>query len=340
MEAAVQRAFQRAGHETFLFDDRKTKRAVGRGVTQWLARRAARQFSPDFIFLSKCLALDLDTVAKITDGIPNAMWYHDPQWHRDTDRPDIGHITSVGRLAKTFFVTGFEDEWRAHGLNARFLPAAGASEIHPVAPRAALASDLAFIGTGYDPVRAEFLIALNEHIPVRVFGPGWEKWSRQLQWNGGPVEGNEFAAVCSSARIVLGVNPARAVGATNYASDRMWMTILGGAFFMGRRTNGIDRFLYEGEHCAWYDDFDSCLALARRYLTNEDERRRVQTSGEAWVRAHHTYDQRVPLLLSGTSYVPEPFTPAERDGTRTLAECEDISSAAPVARPTLGGLAT
>lgn len=325
MEAAVQSAFRRAGHETLLFDDRKCARLVGRRLTQRLALRAARRFAPDFVFLSKCLALDLQTVARIIDKTPNAMWYHDPQWHRDTHRPDIGHITAVGRLSNTFFITGFEPEWRAHGLNARFLPAAGNQDIRPRPARAEFACDLAFIGTGYDPSRAEFLLEVSQQVPVRVFGPGWEKWSRQLQWNGRPVEGREFADVCSSAPIVLGVNPARAAGATTYASDRMWMTILGGAFYMGQRTEGIERFLTDGEHCAWYDDAAECVQLARHYLAHEDERVRVRNAGEAWVRAHHTYDQRITNLLSGEAYEFPPFATdaVSATSTRPLAEASN-----------------
>ncbi|MDP9177999.1 MAG: hypothetical protein M3O61_10005, partial [Gemmatimonadota bacterium] len=75
MEAAVERAFKRAGHETLLIDDRRTKRLIGRRLTQTWATRHARKFSPDFVFLSKCLALDPDTVDEIIRDRPNAMWY-------------------------------------------------------------------------------------------------------------------------------------------------------------------------------------------------------------------------------------------------------------------------
>lgn len=303
MEAAVERALRRAGHETLLFDDRRSRRLVGRSLTQRLALRAARRFRPDFVFLSKCLALDLETVAIIIGDRPNAMWYHDPQWHRDTDRADVGHIAAVGRLARVFFVTGFEAEWRALGLRARFLPAAGDRGIVPVAPRPTFDSDASFIGTGYDPERAEFLLALDEHVRVRVFGPGWEPWRDRLCWNGGPVEGRTFAEVCSSARLVLGVLPARAAGATTYASDRMWMVMLAGGFYLGAGTPGIDRFLRDGEHCAWYADLASCIEKAQHYLRAPAERERIRAAGEAFVRAHHTYDQRIGNLLSGEEYV-------------------------------------
>lgn len=302
MEAAVERALQRLGHETLLFDDRRTKRRLGRRATQFLARRAARRFRPDFIFLSKCPALELETVDTIIRGTPNVMWYHDPQWFRDTHRPDIAHIAAVGKMADTFFVTGFEEEWKALGLPARFLPAAGDRDIQPGAATARLASDVSFIGSGYDPERASFLIELNQHVPVRVFGPGWDDWRTELNWNGGPVEGLEFSSVCASSSIVLGVNPKRAASATTYASDRMWMVILGGGFYLGARTPGIDRLLLGGVHCDWYSNIDECVELTYRYLADHRERERVRATGEAYVRANHTYDQRVTHLLSGTAF--------------------------------------
>lgn len=303
MEAAVERAMRRAGHQTLLFDDRRTSRLVGRALTQRLALHAAHRFRADFVFLSKCLALELETVDTIIGDRPNAMWYHDPQWYRDTDRADVGHIANVGRLARVFFVTGFDDEWRALGLPARFLPAAGDAGIVPVPPRARYSSDVSFIGTGYDPERSSFLLALNEHVRVRVFGPGWEPWRDRLSWNGGPVEGREFAAVCSSARLCLGVLPARATGATTYASDRMWMVMLAGGFYLGAGTPELHRMLRDGEHCAWYTDLPSCIRKAKHYLDAPAERERIRNAGESFVRAHHTYDQRIAHLFSGDAYV-------------------------------------
>lgn len=303
MEAATANALRRAGHDVLIVDDRRTKRAVGRRLTQHLVRARARRFRPEFVFLSKCLALDLSTVRELIRDMPNAMWYHDPQWYRDTARPDIGHIASVGRLARTFFITGFEAEWRALGLNAKFLPAAGDAAIVPVAPDPAYASDVAFIGTGYDDTRAALLVELARRFDVRVYGPGWEPWAKALKWNGRSVEGEEFARVCSSARITLGINPARASGGTTYTSDRTWMVMLAGAFYLGMWSPGIDAFLRGGEHCAWYTDAEDCAAKVAHYLSAVDERERIRRAGEAFVRANHTYDQRIRNLLSGEGWV-------------------------------------
>jgi spore maturation protein CgeB len=303
MEAAVERALKRAGHETLLIDDRRTKRIFGRGLTQRWAVRRAKSFRPDFVFLSKCLALDPETVAAIILNRKNAMWYHDPQWHRDTDRPDIAHIVTIGKLAATFFVTGFVAEWRAHELPTKYLPAAGDRDIAPVAPRENLASDVAFIGTGYDLDRARLLVRVAKHYHLRVWGAGWEEWGSRVGWTGRSVEGKEFAGVCSSSKITLGVNPSRAVGGRSYTSDRTWMSILGGAFYLGQRTPGITALLVPGTHCEWYDGADECIEQCGRYIRDEDARARIREEGERFVRANHTYDQRVANLLEDREFV-------------------------------------
>lgn len=303
MERGIQRALERAGHRTLLLDDRRLQHRLGHRLVQRWVRARARRFAPDFVILSKCLALDLETVETVTRGRGNVMWYHDPQWYRHTTtRPDIGHISAVARLADLLFVTGYAEQWRRLGLRARFLPACGDRGIVPVARDPEFVSDVAFIGSGWAPERAEFLAQVGARLRLRVWGPGWERWRDALRWTGRTVEGRDFAAVCSSSAITLGVNPGLADDATTYVSDRMWMTILGGGFYMGKRTPGIDRMLLDGVHCAFYDDLDSLVAGARYYLSNPWERERVRRAGEAFVREHHTFDQRIANLLSGREW--------------------------------------
>jgi hypothetical protein len=303
MEASVERAFRRAGHETRLIDDRRVKRIIGRGLTQRWVRGRAKKFRPNFVFLSKCLALEPETVAAIVRDVPNAMWYHDPQWYADLDRPDIAHIATIGKLADTFFVTGFEEEWRANGLRAKFLPAAADAGIRRVPADPKFHSEVTFIGTGYDSERAEFLVAIASHFELKVWGLGWEPWRDKINWGGQPVEGADFAAVCSSSKIVLGVNPARAAGSTNYTSDRTWMVILGGGFYLGQYSPGLAAMLKDGVHCAWYDDLVSCANRCFHYLSNAQERQTIRSHGEAFVRANHTYDQRIPYLLDSREWI-------------------------------------
>ena len=303
MERGTDRALRRAGHKTLLIDDRRASRVIGRKLTQRWALSQARRFKADFVILSKCLALELDTVRTIIDGRHNSMWYQDPQWYKNTYRPDVAHIVAVGKLSQTCFVSGFDAEWRALGLPAKFLPAAGDRDIMPVPPKRRFHSDVSFIGTGYDPSRAQFLLKVAKKYDVKVGGKGWEKWRKPLNWSGRPVEGKEFAAVCSSSNISLGVNPDRAKGGQAYTSDRTWMVILAGGFYLGHGTPGLTQMLREGDHCAWYKDIDSCLAKIGYYLENSAARERIRREGQVFVREHHTFDQRIHNLLSGEAFV-------------------------------------
>lgn len=317
IERGVERAMQRAGHRTLLIDDRRLRRNIGLALTQRWVLAAARRFKPDYVFFSKCLGLTLETAAELARDRPTALWYQDPQWYGDAHLPEIAHTIAVGRLTGTFFVTGFENDWRAMGLNAKLLPSAADRDIVPVPAEAAYASDVAFIGTGpgvshggagFAPERAEFLASvaaqLGTGVRVRVWGSGWESWRDRFELGGRPVFGRDLSRVCSSSGIVLGVNPSRAAGATFYTSDRLWMMVLGGGFYLGRRTPGLDRLLADGEHCAWYEDAAECVARARFYLAHPADRARIRDAGEQLVRARHTFDQRIGYLLTGREWQP------------------------------------
>lgn len=302
MEKCTERALRRAGHKTLVADDKQARRLFGRKLTQkWMLAKAKR-FKPDFVLLGKCHGLDIETVKTVIDGRPSAMWYHDPQWYKSTYRPDIAHIIAVGKLTRTFFVSGFDAEWRALGLPAKFLPSAADRDIRPVPPSKRYHSDVSFIGTGYDATRAQFLLKVAKKYDLKVWGNGWEEWRKPLNWSGRSVEGKEFAAVCSSSNISLGINPDRAKGGSTYTSDRTWMVILAGGFYLGHGTPGLVHMLREGDHCAWYKDIDSCLSQCAYYLENSAARERIRREGQVFVRNYHTFDQRIHNLLSGEEF--------------------------------------
>jgi hypothetical protein len=301
--ASTERALRRAGHETLLLDDRKIKRRVGFAMTQRWARRLADRFRPDFVILDKCTALDHETVYAIIRDRPNAMWYHDPQWVSSTHLPDIARVLSIMHMAKDSYVTGFVQEWRQHRAGTRFLPAAGDMELHPVPPDPAFASEVAFIGTGTASERVAFLSEIARHAQLKTWGQGWEPWKAQVGATGIRVERDDFARVCSSSAITLGVHPKEAQGATDYASNRIWLTILAGGFYLGPWGKGLDRMLHDGVHCAWYTDVDDCVAKIRDYLARPADRDRIRQQGEAFVRQNHTFDQRIQNLLGGYEFV-------------------------------------
>jgi hypothetical protein len=304
MERGLQRAFRRASHTTRLIDDARARKLIGWKLAQRWALSQAKRFKPDFVLLSRCDGLSPDTVREIIHGKSNAMWFHNAQSFKSTYRPDIAHVVKIGKLTKTFFVSGFEKEWARLGLPAKFLPSCGDVAIKPVPAEKILAADVAFIGSGHDPARAKFLLKVAAKYDLKVWGREWQEWRKPLHWSGRSVEGNQFAAVCASSKIILGLNPSRYTGdPENMTSDRTWMTILAGGFFLGHGTTELKRMLHDGEHCAWYTDIDSCLAQCKHYLLNSHARERIRREGQGFVRQYHTFDQRIRNLLSGEEFV-------------------------------------
>lgn len=302
MERSTERALKRAGHVTRLFDDKRSKQLFGSRFTQRRARSIARSFRADFVLLGKCQALTLDTVNEIISGRRNAMWYHDPPSFRNIKRPDVAHVAEVGKLSQTFFVSGFVAEWQKLGLPAKFLPSAADKDLGPQGLKKEWVSDVAFIGTGYDRTRAQFLAKVAKRYELKVWGQGWAEWRKEVNWTGRAVYGPEFATVCSSAKIVLGINPVIARGATNYTSDRTWMVIQAGGLYLGEATDGITTLLREGDHCAWYRNLEQCLERCGYYLHNSSARERIRREGHHFVSEHHTFDQRIQNLLSGEEF--------------------------------------
>ena len=302
MERSTERALKRAGHTTRLFDDKRHSQLFGSRFTQRRARSIARSFKPDFVLLGKCEALMLETVGEIISGKRNAVWHHEPLSSRNITKPDVAHLAAVGRMSQTFFVSGFVEDWKKLGLPARFLPSAADVELGPRKAEKLFSSDVAFIGSGYDRTRAQFLAKVAKRFELKVWGPGWQEWRKQINWTGRSVYGPEFATVCSSSKIILGINPVIARGATNYTSDRTWMVIQAGGMYLGEATDGITTLLREGDHCAWSRDLEQCLDRCAYYLAHPATRARGRRQGQHFVSEHHTFDQRIHNLLSGEEF--------------------------------------
>jgi hypothetical protein len=304
IESCFERAFRRAGHTTLLVDDNRLAKTIGRAAAQrWVHFRAER-FKPDFVLVSRCRGLELETVHTLLHDRESAMWCSDALSHKFiATRDDMRHVADVAKLTSRLWVPEFVDEWRALGYDARWLPFAGDRDIRPVPSNRALVADVAFLGNGHDEERARFMIALSQRVRLRVWGSGWEPWREQLDWAGHPVEGRSFAAVCSSARTTLGVNASSAPDVPLY-TDRMFLVTLAGGFYVGAGGRFAERMLAGGEHCAWYSSLEDCVEQVSHYVRDAASRNRVRARGERFVREHHTYDQRVGYILTGAPYTP------------------------------------
>lgn len=301
-ESSIYRALRRRGHIVALVDDRKCAQWGGkRAAGSWLLARA-RAFRPHRVIVGKGLAVAPEIFERVCEVAPSALWYHDLRIP-----PDAGIVERARRVDVAFLTAGGQAaEFEDLGVPcARFLPgAADPFTDRPAAPDPDFACDVAFIGSGYDARRAEFLSRLSRDFEVRVWGPGWEEWTGALHWSGRPARGRDFARVCAGAKVVLGINPSfqEENPVWGYASNRMWKVLGCGGFYLGHATPGMRELLADGEHCAWYDDEDHAREQLEHYLEDDAARSRIRRAGRAFVVRNHTFDQRIDNLLSGTPF--------------------------------------
>src|SRR5690606_15638098 len=106
---------------------------------------------------------------------------------------------------------------------------------------------------------------------------------------------------CSNAAIVLGLTAKNATGFPYY-TDRMFIAMLAGGFYLGEGGYHPPGLLEDGVHCGWFTDMESCREKIRYYLHHPDEREAIRRAGEEFVRRYHTYDQRIQHFLTGEAW--------------------------------------
>lgn len=306
-ESGLYAAIKRMGHDVILIDDRKLRQRIGRRAgNEWLRWRV-RGFRPDRVIFFKNHDVDVEVMREIADRTATSMWFRDL-----TVPPDPEMIVRAAVVDAPFITAGGQVEaWRAGGVrNPMWLPNAADRDMdRPVPADPRFACDIAFMGRGVSPgrdhSRSEFLVRLSKRFHVRVWGQQWEPWARDLNWDGTAAYGEDFARVCSSAKIVLDIQPSlweRSGYDPLYSSNRMVKVMACGGFCLSQGGPGIQRLFREGEHAAWYEADEQALAQIEKYMADDGLREHVRVSGQRLVREHHMLDNRVHNLVVG-----EPF---------------------------------
>ena len=301
-EASIVRATRALGHACRMVNVVGWSRYAGP-----LAGRAIRYltdaFEPDFVLLTRHAVLAGDgALSALLRGRERAFWYFDL---RPTDR-----VLALARAAERMYITSLSqvDTFRAAGIpSVQFLPQGVDPEADTpaAATRPGDACDASFVGSGQYSHRYAVLRAVAAVGRLQIRGPGWAEAPADLPVAGGPVHGRRLAQVIRGAAISLGANAHREQDAARAsASNRMWKVLGCGGFYLGPWVEDIERFAAGGRHCAWYRSPADAAEQARHYLGRPDERRRLAEAGRAHALAHHTYAQRLELLLAGRGYQP------------------------------------
>jgi hypothetical protein len=302
-EASIARAVRSLGHPCRLINAVTVTRYLN-GLVAPLVRRWVDAFAPDALILTRhALRLGAPTVARLTRGRRSAFWYFDL-----ASRP-LPDAVTLGRLVDAMFVTTVSqvDRYRAAGVPAVLHLPQG---VDPETDRPASRSprryhcEASFVGSGQYSYRHELLRSVAAACRLQIRGPGWRNAPPDLPVAGGPVWGTRFAEIVQGAAISLGAHalPEHAQERGGGASNRMWKVLGCGGFYLGAHVDGIEAFARDGEHCAWYRDAGHAVGLVRQYLADPAARARIARAGRAHALAHHTYAQRVSLLLEGRGY--------------------------------------
>jgi hypothetical protein len=301
-EAAIARASRQLGHTVRLVDVSRWYRRLGAGAARLLRWRVDR-FAPDTVILTRyAAAVEQGTLEAIVRDRRSALWFFDL-----VSKPHE-RIVRLGHVADQMFVTcpSQIDLYRSAGVEqVGYLP----QGVDPALDRPARWSrrryrcEVSFVGSGQYPFRHQLLRAVAAKFKLQIRGPGWEDAASDLPVAGGPVRGRQFARVVRGAAISLGGHafPSQRTEQA-CASNRMWKILGCGGFYLGPWVEGIDGLAHGGEHCVWYDPADEAVDLIAYYLKRPELRSAIARAGRRHALEHHTYADRVALLLEGRSY--------------------------------------
>jgi hypothetical protein len=299
-EASIVRAARSLGHDCRLVNVVGWSRYAGPWSGR-IARYLTEAFEPDLlIFTRHAIELGEPVIRRLVQRRRAAFWYFDLELREK--------VLQLGQLVGTMYVTylGQVEACRAAGIEqVQFLPQGvdpGRDIPAATAPQQ-YCCDTSFVGSGQSSYRYDVLRAVAAVSRLQIRGPGWQDAPSDLPIAGGPVHGKRLAQVIRGAAISLGASSYPGQDTERFsASNRMW-TILGcGGFYLGRYVSGIESFAADGRHCAWYRSPAEAAELTRHYLDHPAERERIANAGRAHALAHHSYADRLGLLLAGKGY--------------------------------------
>ncbi|MES2304455.1 MAG: glycosyltransferase [Gemmatimonadota bacterium] len=309
-EDAIVRAARRLGLTSEPFDVLRQVRRFGGLGRAWIGRTIER-FDPDFILCTRhAWLLGPERLSRLLDGRASAFWYFDAH--------EVPGVAELARLCDAMYTTyaNQREYYRALGVKTvRFLPQALDADLEKPATRLRDEDrcDVSFVGSGQYPYRWPLLEEVARHFTLQIRGPGWQDAPVTLPVVGGAIYTTRLAEVVGAAAVSLGANSVAAQdGEHASASDRMWKVMACGGAYVGPYVPGIEALARDREHCRWYHTTDECIAVIRELLEHPEERRAMALRGRAHALAHHSYDARLPLLLTGRE---QPLESADQTGT-------------------------
>jgi len=290
------------------FDYRGIAQEYGQEEMNRMLYERALEIKPDLIHLGKSETIIGSTIKAIKEKINTCIihFYGDFRWDPQP------WVVDIGRYADhTLFSCTDErilDKYRKAGIkNISGWWDAG-SDPDIFFPRGLIKNkDVIFMGNnlniphdGYAKRRELIEGLLKKNVHLHVYGDNWAYLDKQgyetLHIHPFVTE-EYFAEICSSAKIVLGINGVNDV--KMYASWRRTVnTMACGAFHLTHYVPGMETLFENKKHLVWFNSVPEALELVDYYLSHEDERRTIGNAGRQEVLANHTWDARINVMYN------------------------------------------
>lgn len=218
--------------------------------------------------------------------------------YRYMDAPLHCYVARHSKASNLVFVTGkhlIEPLSRITGRNnVHHLLEGCDPEVHkPAGYDQSYTCDVAFVGAPA-PDRINLIRACYQagH-KVKIWGQ--PDWPRDLDYIGKFAYGEEFAKVCASAKIVLGINSRN--DCPGYFSDRVFLTLACRGFHLTCYVPGLEEYFDDFKHLAWFKDQTEMLQLIKKYIGNDADRAGIAAAGQELVYQKHTWERSMRSMM-------------------------------------------
>lgn len=246
-----------------------------------------------YLLLSKAPEIAPEQLKLIREqtGVKIVWWTFD--WMRHVD--NISWYGPLAREADICFQTDGTDAdafYEAKSINRIELHQGAVPVLHDI-PRGLSGDldcghDIVFIGSEYTPRRHELVTRLNQYGEAR--GHDFTKYGHPQR----EVWGREFASACYLSKVVVGDNFTNSV--SGYWSDRVYLTLACGGFFLTAYVPGLENVFENHKHLVWWKDLDELASLLSWYLPQEKKRKAIALEGYRLVHSRHTYNHRIQAM--------------------------------------------
>lgn len=282
--AHLVRAFRERGNKVLWLNPSKIRRQKKDRTDRFILSQL-RTFNPHIVFVYS-QDIPLGVLEKVAAwGMVTILYYED--WS-----PEVpSSMAEKGKLVNFFLVTnkGMHEKYKAAGIKnpIYFIGACDQYDHRPRRPILPLwKSDVAFIGKARPgEARLTLVKRFQENFSVKVYGRNWSEFGLRSTLKSVTPRG--YGLICGGAKIVLGADITNQVD--GYWSNRLWLTLGSGGFFLTAYVQGMEHFFENKKHLVWYHSPEECLMLAQEYMDKPEDRRAIARQGYELVHEQHTF---------------------------------------------------